>query len=107
MLRARQTCQFSGLTPTMQIEPDLTEWDVGDYEGLTSVDIGKRRPDLNIFKDGCPGGEMPFEVTNRDDRSLDQLRMLEGNIALFSYGQFGRVLAARWVGLQVIAAQHF
>lgn len=105
--RARQTSALVGLDRNPKIEPDLVEWDYGDYEGRRSVDIRKERPDWNVFRDGCPHGEMPTQIADRADRLFARLRTLEGNIALFSHGQFGGVLAARWIGLTVIEAQHF
>ena len=86
---------------------DLAEWDYGDYEGQRSVDIRKGRADWNLFRDGCPHGEMPAQVSDRADRLIADLRVLEGNVALFSHGQFGCVLAVRWIGLPLIEAQHF
>jgi probable phosphoglycerate mutase len=106
-LRARQTCELAGLDAKAGIESDLAEWDYGDYEGLRSADIFKLRPDWNLFRDGCPHGETPVQVSDRADRLLARLRALEGNIAIFSHGHFGRVLAARWNGLPVGTAQHF
>ena len=105
--RARKTCALVGLDQAPESEPDLTEWDYGDYEGKRSVDIRQERPDWTIFRDGCPHGEMPGQIAERADRLIARLRTLEGNIALFSHGQFGGVLAARWIGLTVIEAQHF
>jgi probable phosphoglycerate mutase len=105
--RTRQTCRLVGLDQLPEIEPDLTEWDYGDYEGQRSVDIRQDRPDWTIFRDGCPHGEMPTQIADRADRLLARLRSLDGNIALFSHGQFGGVLAARWIGLTVDEAQHF
>jgi len=105
--RAHQTCTLVGLEPVPEIEPDLAEWDYGDYEGKRSVDIRKERPDWNVFRDGCPNGEMPAQISARADRLFARLREQDGNIALFSHGQFGGVLAARWIGLAVVKAQHF
>jgi len=104
--RARRTCELAGLAPVAEIEPDLAEWDYGDYEGQRSVDIHKARPDWNLFRDGCPSGESPAQVSDRADRFIARLRALEGNVALFSHGHFGRVLAARWIGSLVSQAQH-
>src|ERR1035441_2916332 len=97
MQRARRTCALVGLATGSEIEPDLSEWDYGDYEGQCTVDIRKKRPDWNIFQDGCPRGEMPAQVSDRADRLIARLRAMDGNIALFSHGQFGCVFAARWI----------
>jgi broad specificity phosphatase PhoE len=105
--RARQTCELAGLGPAAEIEPDLAEWDYGDYEGQRSADILQARPNWNLFRDGCPNGETPAQVSDRADRLIVRLQSLSGNIALFSHGHFGRVLAVRWIGLSVVEAQRF
>jgi broad specificity phosphatase PhoE len=101
-LRAQRTCELAGLGVHAQTEPDLAEWDYGDYEGLHSAEILKDRPDWILFRDGCPGGESPVQVSDRADRLIARLKAMEGTIALFSHGHFGRVLAARWVDLPVL-----
>jgi probable phosphoglycerate mutase len=105
--RARRTCELAGLGPDAKIEPDLSEWDYGVYEGQRSDDIREARPNWNAFRDGCPRGEAPAEVSDRADRLIARFQAHEGNIALFSHGQFGAALAARWIGLPVIDGQHF
>lgn len=105
-LRARRTCEFAGLGADAEIEPDLREWDYGDYEGRTTAEILAKHEGWNLFFDGCPGGESPAQVAARADALVDRLRLRRGNVALFSHGHFLRVLAARWVGLPVSAAQH-
>ena len=105
--RAQRTCELAIPGGTREIEPDLAEWDYGDYEGQHSAAVHQTHPDWNLFRDGCPGGETPKQVSTRADRLIAKLRTLEGNIALFSHGHFGRVLAARWIGLPVSGAQHF
>ncbi len=105
--RARRTCELAGLGAAAEIEPDLAEWDYGDYEGKRSTEIRKQRAGWNVFSDGCPGGETPAQVSDRADRLIVKLRALDGNVALFLHGQFGCVLAARWIGLPLIEAQHF
>jgi probable phosphoglycerate mutase len=108
LLRARQTCDMIGWdAAVVGLEPDLAEWDYGDYEGRRSVDIRRERPDWNLFQDGCPGGETPAQVSERADRILARLRTLQGNIAICSHGDLGRVLGARWIGLTVEQAQRF
>jgi broad specificity phosphatase PhoE len=105
--RARRTCELAGLGQQAEIEPDLAEWDYGDYEGKRSSDIRKGRPDWNVFRDGCPHGEMPAEISIRADRLFTHLCTMDGNVALFSHGEFGLALAARWIGLPVVEGQHF
>lgn len=104
--RAQRTCALAGLDGIAEVEPDLAEWDYGHYEGRTSTDICQDRPGWNVFQDGCPGGESVAEVTERADRMITRGAALHGNVALFSSGQFGCSLAARWIGLEIIQAQH-
>ena len=106
-LRARQTCALSGWAEGSVLEPDLAEWDYGDYEGLRSADIGKESPDWKVWRDGCPHGEMPADICARADRLIARLSTMRGNIALFSHGQFGTALAVRWLGMPLEAAEHF
>jgi broad specificity phosphatase PhoE len=105
--RARRTCELAGFGEVAVIEPELHEWDYGEYEGLTSSDIRAQRPGWNIFEDGCPQGESVEQVSERADRVLSGLRPTAGAVALFSHGQFLRALAVRWIGLGVPTGQHF
>lgn len=105
--RARRSAELAALNRPAEIDPDLEEWNYGDYEGLRTSEIRERNPDWNIFKDGCPQGESPTQVSLRADRVIARLRNLEGDIAIFSHGHFGRVLAARWIGLGLEQALHF
>jgi len=104
--RAQRTCALAGFGAKVEIEPDLADWDYGDYEGKRSAAIHSQRPQWTIFQDGCPGGEMPADFAMRDDRRIVRLKQMRGRIVLFSHGHFGVVLAARWIGLPVIEAQH-
>ncbi len=104
-LRARRTCELMGLAAVMEIDPELAEWDYGDYEGMRSVEIRKTRPDWNLFRDGCPGGESPAAISGRADRFIARVRQTEGAVAVFAHSHFGRVLAARWIGADVTLAQ--
>ena len=103
--RAQRTCELAGLGALAQVEPDLAEWDYGDYEGLRTSEIAKEQPGWNIFADGCPNGELPDQVSDRADRLIGRLEALDGNVALFSHGHFSRVLAARWIGLAARGGQ--
>jgi broad specificity phosphatase PhoE len=105
-LRAQRTCELCGLRPGAAIEPDLAEWDYGAYEGMRTADIRAQRPGWNLFRDGCPGGESPSDISSRADRLIVRLRHLQGATAVFTHGHFGRVLGARWIGLPVAHGQH-
>ena len=104
--RAQETCALAGLGGSAEIEPDLAEWDYGAYEGRTSCDIRQEWPGWEVFRDGCPGGETVDAVSMRADRLITRAAALNGNVALFSSGQFGCSLAVRWIGLPVLQAQH-
>jgi probable phosphoglycerate mutase len=99
MQRAIRTCELAGFGARAEIDPDLMEWDYGQYEGLTSSEIRKERPDWLLFRDGCPGGESVMAVGDRADRVVARLRPIEGRTILFGHSHFFRVLAARWLGL--------
>jgi broad specificity phosphatase PhoE len=97
--RAWRTCELAGFGASARIHPDLVEWNYGEYDGLTTAEIRKRRPDWQVFRDGCPGGESVAQVGARADRVIVQLRALDSNVLLFSSGHFMRVFAARWLDL--------
>lgn len=104
--RARQTCELAGCGADAEVEPDLAEWDYGDYEGLRTPEIRQTVPGWNVFRDGCPGGESLAQVVARADRLLGRLRGMAGPVVLFSHGHFGCVLGARWAGLAGSAGEH-
>jgi len=99
--RARETCDLAGLSDNVIIDPDLTEWNYGDFEGLTTKKIEEWIPDWDLFLHGCPGGESPQEVSDRADRVIKRVRAADGNVALFSHGHFSRALATRWINLPI------
>jgi probable phosphoglycerate mutase len=105
--RARETCELAGLGEGAQIDPDLGEWNYGEYEGLTSRQIRARRPDWLVFRDGCPGGESPQDIAARVDRVITRVRARSGNVVLFAHGHVLRVLGARWLGLPPAGGAHF
>jgi broad specificity phosphatase PhoE len=96
--RALETCRLAGLGDVVQVRDDLHEWDYGDYEGLTSVQIRERDPDWYLFTEGCPNGETAEQVGERVDRVIAEVRDVEGDAALFGHGHCLRVLGARWLG---------
>jgi broad specificity phosphatase PhoE len=97
--RAARTCELAGFGAVAETDPDLVEWDYGQYEGLTSAQILRQRPDWQLFRDGAPGGESPSQIGERADRVVHRVRAVAGNVLLFSSGHFIRVLTARWLGL--------
>jgi broad specificity phosphatase PhoE len=101
LIRARQTWASTKVMPAAEIDEDLLEWNYGDYEGRTSVEIQADRPAWNLFTDGAPHGESPADLHARADRFIHKVRALENNIAVFSHGHFLRALGARWIGLAV------
>lgn len=97
--RARRTCELAGFGGNLEIEPDLTEWDYGDYEGRTTAEIRRKRPRWSLFRDGCPNGETVEQVGIRADRVIGRVRAREADAILFAHGHLLRVLAARWISL--------
>jgi broad specificity phosphatase PhoE len=97
--RAARTCELAGFGAVAETDPDLVEWNYGQYEGRRSAEILTERPDWQLFRDGCPGGESPAQVGERADRVVQRVRTVPGNVLLFSSGHFIRVLAARWLAL--------
>jgi broad specificity phosphatase PhoE len=97
--RAARTCDLAGFGAAAVVDHDLVEWDYGRYEGLRSAEILADRPDWDLFRDGCPGGESPEEVAARADRVVERIRAIAGDVLLFSSGHFIRVIAARWLAL--------
>jgi broad specificity phosphatase PhoE len=104
--RAKRTCELAGFGRVAEIDPDLVEWDYGQYEGRRTVDIHAERPDWQLFRDGCPGGESPDQIGARADRVIVRLRGVEGNVLVFSSGHFLRVLGARWLNLEAAAGRY-
>ena len=95
--RARETCELAGLSDRAEIDEDLREWEYGEYEGLTTPQIRAQRPDWVLWRDGCPGGEMPDQVGARADQVLDRLRASGGECIAFAHGHILRVLGGRWI----------
>jgi broad specificity phosphatase PhoE len=99
--RTRRTCELAGFGGVAEIDRELVEWNYGAYEGRRSAEIRAERPDWQLFRDGCPGGESPAQVSQRADNVLTRIRNVKGgDILVFSSGHFIRVLAGRWIGLE-------
>ena len=105
--RARETCELTGLGAAAVIDPDLVEWNYGDYEGKRTADILSVNPGWKLFNDGCPGGESPVRVAARADRVIARARAAGGNVLLFSSGHILRMIGARWLGLPPSGGAYF
>ena len=105
--RASRTCELAGFGVVAETDPDLVEWNYGKYEGLTSAQILQQRPDWDLFRDGCPGGESPQQIGGRADRVVQRIRGVSGDVLLFSSGHFIRVLTACWLGLGANGGRYF
>jgi len=105
--RATRTCELAGFGSEAETDRDLLEWNYGEYEGRSTNEIHEQSPDWHLFRDGCPGGETPDQVGDRADRIVARVRHISGNVLVFSSGHFLRVLAARWLGLDVSAGRYF
>jgi broad specificity phosphatase PhoE len=104
--RAARTCELAGFGAVAEVDRDLLEWNYGQYEGRRTAEIHAERPDWQLFRDGCPGGESPDQVGARADCVLSRVRAVRGDVLLFSSGHFLRVLAARWLGLEPAAGRY-
>jgi broad specificity phosphatase PhoE len=98
--RAARTCALAGFGEMAEVDNDLVEWNYGDYEGLRSAEIRAKRPDWQLFRDGCPGGESPAQVMARADNVVKRVREVKADVLLFSSGHFIRMLAARWIDIE-------
>jgi broad specificity phosphatase PhoE len=97
--RAVRTCDLAGFGGMGEVDRNLLEWDYGQYEGRTTAEIRTDRPGWQLFRDGCPGGELPAQVAARAERVVSRVRKAKGNVLIFSHGHFIRLLAIRWIGL--------
>jgi probable phosphoglycerate mutase len=97
--RAMRTCELAGYGDQAQIDPNLAEWDYGQYEGRTSDEIQKQRPGWAIFRDGVEGGETIGQVAARAQDVIDRALRAEGDAALFAHGHILRILTACWLNL--------
>jgi probable phosphoglycerate mutase len=105
LCRASDTCTLAGFEG--EPEPDLMEWDYGDYEGIASREIRRERPDWTLWDEGVPGGERAGDVGRRVDRVIERARGQSGDTLCVAHGHVLRVLTARWLGLPPIAGRLF
>lgn len=107
MERARETCRLAGYGDSAIVEPNLSEWFYGDYEGRTSTEIQKEKPGWSIWTSGPLNGETISEVAARADAVIARALSADGDVALFAHGHILRILTARWLGLPPDAGRLF
>ena len=71
--RARETCRLAGYGDVAQVDPNLAEWDYGDYEGRTTAEIRKERPDWSLWREGPLNGETVEQVGARAEAMLARI----------------------------------
>jgi broad specificity phosphatase PhoE len=105
--RARETCALAGYGDGAQLEPNLREWDYGDYEGRTTAQIRAQHPGWSIWTGGVPNGESIEQVAARAEAVLERAGRAAGDVALFAHGHILRVLTARYLALPPQAGSLF
>lgn len=106
--RAAVTAELAGLTVD-EVNPLISEWDYGDYEGTTTDEIRKAVPNWLVWTHGCPGGETTAALCERADRAIElALTHLESRDVVFvGHGHFSRALITRWIGQPVYEGIRF
>ena len=107
LVRARETADIVALPPTIRLDPDLVEWDYGDYEGLRTMDTREEIPDWSVWTHPITGGESVQQVGERVDRFLTRIEEQSGNVAVFAHGHLLAILIARWCGLPAVEGRRF
>jgi broad specificity phosphatase PhoE len=97
LARALETARLAGFGEVAQVDPDLQEWDYGDYEGRRAVEIREERPGWTPWNGGFPGGEALEDLAVRADRVLARVLGVDGDVVLFAHGHILRVFTTRWL----------
>lgn len=104
--RVLKTCELAGFLEKAEVSNDLLEFDYGDYEGLTTSEIRKKRPNWNFFKDGVPNGETHKEAERRAKNIIELAAQIDGDVAFFSSGHISRIIGSLWVDPNSKIAQY-
>lgn len=99
MSRARETCRLAGYGDAAEVVDDLREWDYGEYEGRTTVEIRTEVPNWTVWDGDLPNGESRADLGERADRVIGRAMAVNGDVALFAHGHILRVITARWCEL--------
>jgi broad specificity phosphatase PhoE len=108
LVRARRTAELAGFAEVLELDADLVELDYGEYEGRTTAEIRRARPDWDLWRDGCPGGETIAEAARRAERVLARVHATaaDGPALLVGHAHLLRTLAARALELDAAAGRH-
>jgi len=104
--RAYQTAKLIGFQ-SPEPDDDLMEWNYGRYEGKTKEDIRREVPGWTLWTHGVPDGETLEAVAQRARNVLRRARAAKGDAALIAHGHILRILAACWLELPPVNAEHF
>jgi broad specificity phosphatase PhoE len=104
--RARATAALAGF-PDATVDPDLREWDYGEYEGMTTAQIRDRVPGWTLWSSDPPGGETAAQVAARAERVIGRCHDADGDVVLFAHGHILRVLTAVYLGFAARAGGQF
>jgi probable phosphoglycerate mutase len=104
--RARRTAELAGFGDVLELDGDLMEVDYGEYEGRTTAEIHRARPDWDLWRDGCPGGETIAEAAARAERAIARVRAVDGPVLLVGHGHLTRTLASRALTLDPAHGRH-
>ncbi|KAH6630072.1 histidine phosphatase superfamily [Chaetomium sp. MPI-SDFR-AT-0129] len=122
-------CEGQQCEVKVEITEDIREWDYGDYEGITTHQIKELRkqqgldPNWDIWRDGCPGGESPTDISERLDRLIQDIRErwhapvfgkekntdsnATGDVLIVAHGHILRAFAQRWANQSLHAGPSF
>jgi len=103
MLRAKRTAELAGFGDRAVVDDRLVEWQYGEYEGITTAETRKTIPDFTVWTHWIPGGEQLYEVAERADAVIADLRRTDERTLIFAHGHFLRIFTARWFGARPIA----
>ncbi len=105
--RALRTCELAGYGDRAERMEDLTEWNYGKYEGISTREIRQIDPSWTVFTSPTPGGETPEQVAARCDRIISRIKPVRDDVLIFAHSHVLRVLIARWLELPPIEGRHF
>jgi broad specificity phosphatase PhoE len=99
MQRARVTAELAGFGDRAEVIPELAEWDYGQDEGRTTLEIREDRHGWTVWRDGPLGGESAEDVGQRADKVIALATESAGRVLAFGHGHMSRIIGARWIGL--------